>query len=266
MTHDNPASSQPLLHPSVAVGVGAVLVYALVTNSIQLSSGISYLDWFKTAASTWRVGVLSLAAGSSVLLAFVLRNRWRHLWSDPFQLRTTRVMKLAMVVWWVTIAVRLAGVKWSEIPQALLVAVLVSGVLVGFAEETLFRGIFLRCMRESGRNEAAAAIWTSVAFGLFHLPNMFMGMGMIGAVQIVLAALSGGLLYVFRRQYGVIWPAMVAHGAWDISTFLSGGFSSAWLAQATLPMMAAQIVLGIGVLVSIYRHDRQTVVLPAAAR
>ncbi|MBW4532121.1 MAG: hypothetical protein KME02_15665 [Aphanothece saxicola GSE-SYN-MK-01-06B] len=30
---------------------------------------------------------------------------------------------------------------------------------------------------------AAAAISTGVCFGLFHVPNMFMGMGWVGAIQ-----------------------------------------------------------------------------------
>jgi hypothetical protein len=71
---------------------------------------------------------------------------------------------------------------------------------------------------------------------LFHLPNIFMGIGLIGIFQIILAAFSGCILYVFRRKFGVLWPAMVAHGAWDSSTFLAGGFGSPWLALTSVLM------------------------------
>lgn len=251
--------------PSVAVGIGVWILYSALGYSIQWSSGIPYPDWFKTADNAWRTAIIPLGAGSVVLIAFVLFARWRYLWSDPLRLKTTRVMKVAMVLWCIAIAVRLVGIRWREVPAELLLAIVMSGILVGFAEEILFRGIFLRCMREGGRPEAAAAVWTAVCFGLFHLPNIFLGMGLIGILQIVMAALSGSILYVFRRQFGVIWPAMVAHGAWDISTFLAGGFGSPWLAWPSVLMQLVFVALGIAVFASIVRNDRQTVTIPAVA-
>lgn len=252
--------------PSVAVGIGLWMLYSALGFGIQWRSGIPYTDWFKTAENAWRTAVIPLAVGSAVLLVFVLGTRWRYLWSDPFRLQTTRVMKVAMVFWCIAIAVRLVGIRWSEVPPDLLLAILTSGILVGFAEEILFRGIFLRSMREGGRPEAAAAIWTAVCFGLFHLPNMFLGTGLIGMLQAVMAALSGSILYAFRRHYGVIWPAMVAHGAWDISTFLAGGFGVPWLALTSVLMQLIFVALGIAVFASIIRTDRQTIAIPVAAR
>ncbi|HEX3224001.1 MAG TPA: CPBP family intramembrane glutamic endopeptidase [Nocardioides sp.] len=61
-------------------------------------------------------------------------------------------------------------------------AIVAAGVLVGFAEEMVFRGIFLRAMRAGARPEGQAALWTAVAFGLFHLPNVFLGTGLLGLV------------------------------------------------------------------------------------
>lgn len=75
-----------------------------------------------------------------------------------------------------------------------------------------------------------------------------MGMGWFGAIQVVLAALSGILLYVFRRATGLLWPAMVAHGLWDISIFLA--------AQGLF------VVLGLLICVGLSRSDRDTVVIP----
>ena len=250
--------------PSVAVGIGMWILYSALAFGIQWSSGIPYPDWFKTADNAWRTAVIPLAAGSLLLLAFALGTRWRHLWSDPFRLETTKVMRVAMILWCIAIAVRLVGIKWSEVPHDLLLAIVLTGIMVGFAEEILFRGIFLRGMREGGRPEASAAIWTAVCFGLFHLPNMFLGTGFIGILQVVMAALSGSILYAFRRHFGVIWPAMFAHGAWDISTFLAGGFGAPWLALTSVLMQLVFFGLGIAVLLSIYRNDRQTVVISGA--
>ena len=131
-------------------------------------------------------------------------------------------MKVAMAFFVLAIVVRLLGVDWGSTGIALLLEVLATGVLVGFAEEILFRGIFLRSMRTGGRTEAYAALWTAIAFGLFHLPNVFVGIGGLQLTQVAIAAISGVILYLFRRSRGTIVVAMIAHGIWDISTFLTG--------------------------------------------
>jgi hypothetical protein len=84
------------------------------------------------------------------------------------------------------------------------------------------QGIFLRAMWEGARPGGQAALWTSITFGLFYLSDAFMGAGAAVILQVVLAAGDGVVLYVFRRAYGLIVVAMVAHGLWDISTFLDG--------------------------------------------
>lgn len=239
-----------------------VFAYILVFNGLATLPGIPYQDWFKSAGNALHTAVIPLAAGSALLVAFVWYSHWNYLWRDPVRLKTTAVMKAAMILWGVVIAVRLVGIRWSEVPPDLLATILATGIGVGFAEETLFRGFFLRGMREGGRSEATAAIWTSVCFGLFHLPNLFLGMGLFGVVQLVLAALSGILLYVFRRQWGYLWPAMIAHGTWDISTFLAVGYSSAWLSTLALPMMGVSVLMSILVYISILSNDRRIITRP----
>ena len=263
MPSPDPAPRHAWLRPSIAAGLGAWLLYTVVVNAVQASAGIPYPDWFKTAANAWRTGVLSLVAGSALLTVLALTLRWDGLWRDPARLGTTKVIQAAMILWAVIVAVRLAGIRWGDVPPDLLLAIVVSGVLVGFAEEILFRGMLLRCLREGGRAESSAAIWTAVCFGFFHLPNVFMGAGAAGLLQVLMAALSGAVLYAFRRHYGVIGPAMVAHGAWDISAFLAGGYAAPWLALPSLVMQALILVAGVAVLVSVYRNDRNTVVMPA---
>ena len=54
---------------------------------------------------------------------------------------------------------------------------------MGLAEELVFRGIVLRCLRTGNRPESTVALWTALAFGLFHLPNVFMGTGAAGLSQ-----------------------------------------------------------------------------------
>lgn len=264
MIERTPTTRGMRIRPSVWVGIAAWFLYSGIAAAIQLQAGIPYSEWFRTGDSALRTAVIPLAVGSVLLLAFVLWSRWDHVWSDPIRLKTTGIMKLSMVAWVAMVALRLIGVTWGSVPPALLLAIVASGVGVGFAEELLFRGIFLRSLREGGRSEAVAAIWTGVCFGLFHIINVFMGMGWLGLIQVVLAALSGILLYAFRRHYSLLWPAMIAHGMWDISTFVAGGYATPWLKNISTAAQGVFVVLGILVYVSIYRNDRQTVVIPVA--
>jgi membrane protease YdiL (CAAX protease family) len=258
------ATPVPLVRPTIAAGVGAWVLYTLVVYGLQLRTGLPYTEWFATPDNAMRAGVVPLACGAALLLVLAVASRWHWLWRDPVRLPVTTLMRVAIVWWWVAIAVRVVGTSWAMVDMALLVPILAAGVLVGFAEETLFRGLFLRAMRADGRSEATAAVWTALAFGLFHLPNVFLGTGAVGLLQVALAALSGALLYVFRRAGGTIWPAMLAHGAWDASTFVAGAGATPWLRFFALPSLLVNAVLGIAILVQVARRDRRTIAIPAA--
>lgn len=265
MVGETTGSRVSRVRPAVAWAVAVWLAYAALTFVIQANTGVPYADWFKTGANAWRTAVASLVAGSLLLIGFLAWARWDHVMRDPVRLPTPRWMTALLWLWWALIAIRCAAVRWGDVPTDLLVPVLATGVLVGFAEETLFRGIVLRGLREGGRSEAWAALLTAVGFGLLHLPNAFLGTGLAGLAQVPIAGLSGALLYVFRRRFGSILPAMVAHGAWDISTFLAGSYAAEWLSPFTLLGLVLTVGTGLAVLVSVFRHDRSTVVIPRSA-
>ena len=147
-------------------------------------------------------------------------------------------------------------------PGDLLLAILATGVLVGLAEELVFRGIVLRCLRTGNRPESSAALWTALGFGLFHLPNIFMGTGLAGLSQIVLAAITGYALYLFRRWHGLLWMAMVAHGTWDISAFLVGDYGKDVAAGAALALNLVLAAACVVALIRSLRRDRDFAVRP----
>ena len=263
-----PSSAEPSeprayrLRPSVWVGVAVVAVYIVVVFGLQLSSGLPYDQWVDTAGHGIRAAVIPLAAGSALLIAFLAFARWDMVWKDPGRLPMSRAMTAALIVFGLSIVTRLAIVSWSTVDASLLVVVLLTGVLVGFAEETLFRGVFLRCLRSGGRTEASAALWTAVAFGLFHLPNVLVGSGATQVFQVLLAGVSGVSLYLFRRYRGLILLAMIAHGLWDTSAFLVSSNTTPSAGIVAIMLLLASLIAGIAALVSVWRHDRRTVVMP----
>ena len=254
-----PAASAPTtryrIQPSIGVGIGVVIVYMIISYGIQISSGIAYKDWFLNADNAYRAAVLPLAVCSVLLIAFLVVARWDMVWRDPGRLAMSVLMKSTLVLFVVAILARAAGIRWGDLPGDLVLAVALSSLLVGFAEETLFRGIFLRSLRTNGRAEGIAALWTAIGFGLFHLPNMFLGTGLQGSGQILLAALSGGTLYLFRRNFGFIVPAMIAHGLWDFSTFLDANFGTLILTGLAFVVTIAIAVIVFIVLIKLARNE-----------
>lgn len=256
-----PASSTPLderhrLRPSVTVGIVVVVVYTIILSTIQQLAGVPYDEFFDSASNTWRAPVLSLAIGSVLLLGFVAWARWDMVWRDAARLPVSRLAWVLLGLFTVCVVVRGAGIAWTDIDPNLLAAVLCLGVLVGLSEELLFRGIFLRCMRNGRMSEGAAALWTALAFGLFHLPNVFLGTGIAGVTQVVLAGLSGIALYYFRVAFGAIVVGMVMHGLFDVTTFLSPDYGATWSTRGVLPVQVLTWVLGGVVALQVFRRAR----------
>ena len=256
------AETRYRIRPSVGVGIAVAVVYTIILSTIQQLSGIQYDEFFDSAHNTWHGPVLSLAVGSVLLLAFVAWARWDMLWRDPERLPMARWIWILLGTFTLCVVVRAVGIDYAEIDTELLVAVLCLGVLVGFSEEILFRGIFLRCLRTGDRSEGAAALWTAVAFGLFHLPNVFLGTGLTGLSQVVLAGLSGIALYYFRVAFGAIVVGMVMHGLFDVTTFLSSDYGATWSTRTVLPLQVLTWVLGGVVAIHLFRKARDYQLTP----
>lgn len=248
------------IKPSVPVAFGVFVVYVIAFIGLSGSSGISYDDWFDTAPNIWRTAVLPLAAGSLVLIAFLLWARWDFVFRDPERLPMSGLLRALLVVYVLMIVAQFAVADWGSVEDKLL-PILVAGALVGFAEETLFRGVILRSLRNNLRPEAWAMLISSLWFGAFHLTNIATGLNIIsGIVQMFLASAGGVFFYLFRRYRGVLVLAMLAHGLWDTSAFLpqpTGG-----LANVPRAFMVIEVVGAIIAIIIVIRRDRSITVTP----
>jgi hypothetical protein len=245
--------------PSVAIGTLCLIAYIAVFYGIAQASGIDYGEWFANANNAIHSALIPLVAGSLLLIAFLLLSRWNAVWRDPVRLPTNRLHATLIYLFVGTIVLRLVFIKWGEVPTELLLVVIAVGIGVGFAEEMALRGVFLRGMRTNSRSEGRAVLWTTIAFGLLHIPNIFLGTGLFGIVQLLLAGLTGFVLYLFRRRFAWIVPAMIAHGIWDISVFLSKDYLSQTMNTITLALTAVIQLLAIIALVRFVRSEREAV-------
>jgi len=98
-----------------------------------------------------------------------------------------------------------------------LMLTLVSFVIAGLREE-LWRGAMLAGMRAlwpkafgSSRGQYLAVTLIAILFGTMHL-----GMGLVAAA---LAGIVGWFLGVIIVLHRSIWPAVIAHGMFDATTF-----------------------------------------------
>jgi len=245
--------------PSVAIGTLCLIAYIAVFYGIAQASGIDYGEWFANANNAIHSALIPLVAGSLLLIAFLGWSRWNAVWRDPVRLPTNRLHATLIYLFVGTIVLRLVFINWGEVPTELLLVVIAVGIGVGFAEEMALRGVFLRGMRTNGRSEGRAVLWTTIAFGLLHIPNIFLGTGLFGIVQLLLAGLTGFVLYLFRRQFAWIVPAMIAHGIWDISVFLSSKYLSPTINTISLALTAVIQLLAIIALVQFVRSEREAV-------
>lgn len=256
----------PRIQPSLWLALGVFIAYVAIVNGIQFASGVPYTEFFATAGNAWKSAVASLAAGCVLLFAFFFWSRWDGIWRDPAPLAMTKLMWIAPVVFVAILLVRLALKLSHGVEIDLLLAVVAAGIGVGVAEELLFRGVILRALRTKGRSEARAMLWCSLWFGMMHASNVFVGSPAgIVALQVVMASLSGVTLYLLRRSRGWLLTGMIAHGMWDISTFLpapaeqetAGTYMLLEAAFMGLAPLVA-IIGGIAVLV----HDRRVAMTP----
>jgi uncharacterized protein len=123
-----------------------------------------------------------------------------------------------------------------------LVTALILSLLVGFAEEGMFRGVILSCLLPRG-------IWPAVLLSAFffastHLINLLSGasLGYVFA-QMVLAFGIGVLFAALRLRTGSIWPAIVLHAAHDVVGLAYLGMNPA--SMSATPSSAAIVVNGV---------------------
>jgi membrane protease YdiL (CAAX protease family) len=99
---------------------------------------------------------------------------------------------------------------------------LVYALFIGFSEEAIFRGVFLRALLPDGvRN---AILWSSFWFAAIHLLGLFAGVDWRIMFPEVFSAFAGGLIFAWAKLASAsIWPAVIAHAFFDYSFFIYFG-------------------------------------------
>lgn len=249
----------PRVEPSVPVATAVFVAYVIAFIGVTSTSGVAFDEWFATADNAYRTAVYGLAAGAVVLIAFLVWARWDFVWRDPERLPMTPALKAVVALHVVGILISFGTRDWDAAAE-LVVPIVLAGILVGFCEEMLFRGIILRSLRTDYRSEYSVLWITSLWFGLFHLTNILNGATAFGVTtQVLNASIAGAVLYTVRRYRGMLVLGMVLHGLWDIGVFFP--VSEDLMVVGGLTPYVGAILPGIIALV-VLRRDRDKTVTP----
>lgn len=208
--------------PRVWIGFAIWIGYVIVIASVTLLSGVPYPDIGTSADSTWRGAVMDLAVGAALLVIVATFLGW---WRPALfeQRRSHHTWPIFVpVIMFAAAILNLFSTDWSQFDTSFLLSLVALGVLVGFSEEMMARGLVLTAFR-SRLGEGWVWFLSSALFGLMHIVNAVLGAPLLSSLtQAALAFASGTAFYILRRVTGSLIWAMLLHGLWDVSVFAVG--------------------------------------------
>ena len=168
-------------------GAGEVIV------SVLLFGLLSRLDWWK---------FICLKASNAGGLKFV----WLPL------LYTLMLIALAAGLAQTSATPLIEVFEYRQLALLLLIS-----FLIGFNEETIFRGFLFQGLA-SRLGPFLTILLCGALFGMFHLVNLITGQPLDTTLSQVFQAGSMGFMYAaLRLRLGSIWPLILLHGFWDFS-------------------------------------------------
>ncbi len=168
---------------------------------------------------------LPILLGGVLLVLFGWWIGWLPELFGPQPIRGRGWMWIAVAVVLLTNALRFASLDYAKAGAGTVVAWLVAGLCIGFAEELLTRGFVVNLMRRAGYPEIVVAVASAAIFAALHIGNAFGGQP-IGttALQVLYTFAFGVCMYLSLRVTGnIIWPILL-HATTDPSIFLLSAY------------------------------------------
>lgn len=199
--------------------------------------------------------VLPLALGALFMASVVTWfGWWRPCLSESRPAAVRWPLWLVLAGMLAFLGVNGAAIRWEALSASHLLMLATAGVLVGFNEELLARGVLVTGVRGSTSSEVRVWFWSSLLFGAMHLPNALFGIPWYGALaQCLFAFLMGGAFYVVRRTSGTILLPMLLHGTWDFVTF--SGQAAGGMSPSSVLLQLGTYILGLAAVVVLLRRE-----------
>lgn len=187
-------------------------------------SYVDFDDLFSSPESVFFAIAAGLTVGSILLIAFVASVRWFGPIFARQPVRGHWWMWIAVALTIVPILMRLFGIDYGGYAGGVVAVTFLAGILVGFSEELLYRGIVVRILRQGGHREWSVAVLSSLFFALSHSVNLLSGQPIVTVGVTVIFTFGFGLMmYLVMRATGNIIWAMIIHALTDPTTLLASG-------------------------------------------
>jgi hypothetical protein len=118
---------------------------------------------------------LGLMVGAVILIATVAYMGWFEPLFGRQPIYRSWWMWLGPAIVAAPIVLRLLGIEWGKNALPVVILVMATGLLIGFVEELLYRGIAVKMLRDGGHGEFVVAALTSLFFAISHSVNLLSG-------------------------------------------------------------------------------------------
>ena len=181
-------------------------------------------DVLSSPGSVFFQFTLALIVGAIVLTVLTAYLGWNRDLFGRQPIYRSWWMWIAPLVVLAPIMLRVFGIDWGRDAVDVVALVLATGLLIGYVEELLTRGIGVKMLRAGGHGEWVVAALSSLVFALLHSINLLSGQEVTTvAFTIVYAFAFGVLMYLSQRVIGFLVGAMILHGLTDPTTILAVG-------------------------------------------
>lgn len=237
--------------PKPLTGIIVFLLYLAVFYGVWIINGIDYIHIGDNSDTVLKWYVAPLAAGAVLLIvAVTILGWWKPVLFDTPR-NAPRWLIVAPIVMFLVPVFHLMNRNYEGTSATLFWLVVLGSIGVGFCEEMATRGVLLTGFR-ARFSEPMVWFLSSLLFGLLHLPNWAFGVGPAAMAQVVLAFMTGTMLYLARRATGTLLVPMFLHGLWDFSQFIGKPNGS------SLPFLLTMghAVLAVVLVFLLLRHER----------
>jgi membrane protease YdiL (CAAX protease family) len=196
--------------------------------------------------------VVPIAFGGVILVLFALSLGWMPELFGRQPIRGRGWMWIAVAVVLLFNVLHFASTDYAKAGAGYALAWLASGLVIGFAEETLTRGFVVNLLRKAGYREISVAAISSALFAALHAGNLFGGQALATTVIQVLYTFAFGVcMYLTLRVTGrLIWPILL-HASTDPSIFMQGAYPAAG-GLAGIAGLGNFAVIGTGLILLIF--------------
>jgi membrane protease YdiL (CAAX protease family) len=210
-------------HPIAFAVVGVVLAIGSTTVLDAVGFGLNVLPLIPLFFVCWYLQRLSRVEVGLV---------W-GLWRDYASAILYPVLPLALVgvIAWASGAATLSAVSWGSTLLNLAAQIVVTTVLAIVTEEGIFRGWLWASLQRAGVAQLGVLVWTSLAFGLWHLSTALLPTAFHPAlaqvpVYIANACVIGFIWALMRQRSGSIVVTSVSHGFWNGLVYVLFGYGT----------------------------------------